>query len=117
MGEIKMFYLRGRSGKHYRFYSFTAAGQFKREGGVYIIARRTDDNDKSHHDVIDIGETEDLSTLNDYILTNTASDEDANCICARLEGNPLKRREAIDDLKIGITSGLKVIIAPPGSEF
>ena len=103
MDDIKMCYLRGRSGKHYRFYSFQNLGHFKKAGGVYIVANRKEEDNKVRHELIDIGETEDLSSLNENILNKKDRKNAGNCVCARIEIDPSKRRTAISDLKEGFT--------------
>lgn len=102
MEDVKMFYLRGRSGKHYRFYSFQSLGHFKKAGGVYIVANRQEEDNKVKHEVLDIGETDDLSTLNENILTRVDLKGPGNCVCARIEVDPSKRRNAISDLRQGL---------------
>ncbi len=103
MDDVKMFYLRGRSGKHYRFYSFQSLGHFKKAGGVYIVANRKEEDNKVKHDLIDIGETEDLSSLNEKLLNRDDKKKSGNCVCARMEVDAAKRRTAISDLKEGFT--------------
>jgi len=99
MTEIKMIYLTGRTGKKYRFYTFPGPDGLKPEGGIYAITKRSQNEDVWEHEVVKIDETTDMSDLK-AMMKRAGYDcrAGANCIAARLERNPSKRRRAAEDL-------------------
>ena len=100
MEPIRMLYLEGKSGKKYRFYSFPQFSRFKKAGGVYVLTNRVRDNRKLMHKVLDIGATEDLSSLNELFAEKTrCSGKDANCVIVKIEDDKDTRQETFDDLR------------------
>jgi hypothetical protein len=100
MEPIRMLYLEGESGKKYRFYSFPHFSRFKKAGGVYVLTNRIRDNKKLTHKVLDIGATEDLSTLNEKFAEKAdCSDIDANCVIVKIEDDQNTREETFEDLR------------------
>ncbi len=99
MSEVKIIYLTGRTGKKYRFYTFPGPESLKAEGGIYAITRRAFIDDAWEHEVLKISDTSDLSELKD-IMSRAGYDcgKGANCVAARLENNPVKRRRTAEDL-------------------
>jgi hypothetical protein len=99
MHEIKMIYLKGRTGKQYRFYTFSCPDSLKAEGGLYAITRRSPDEDTWEHEIIEIDQTKDMSELK-AMISRVGYDcrKGANCIAARLENDPIKRKRAAEDL-------------------
>ena len=99
MNEIKMIYLTGRTGKKYRFYTFAGPDGLKADGGIYAITKRSQIENVWEHEVIQIDVTKDMSGLK-AMMSRKGYDcrKGANCIAARLESNPLKRKRAAEDL-------------------
>lgn len=99
MTDVKIIYLTGRTGKKYRFYTFPGPESLKAEGGVYAITRRSLKNDVWEHEVMRIDEIDNLSELK-MLLAGSGYDcsKGANCLAARLENNPVKRKKAAEDL-------------------
>jgi len=99
MTKVKIIYLTGRTGKKYRFYTFPGPDNLKAEGGVFAVTKRTLINENWEHEVMRIDETDNMSDLK-MLLTRSGYNcsEGANCIAARLESNPVKRKKAAEDL-------------------
>jgi hypothetical protein len=99
MTEIKMFYLTGRTGKKYRFYTFPGPNSLKPEGGLYAITRRSQKKKVWEHEVVKIDETSNMSELK-AMMESEGYDchPGANCFAARLENDSLKRKRAAEDL-------------------
>lgn len=99
MTDVKIIYLTGRTGKKYRFYTFPGPESLKAEGGVYAITRRSLINDVWEHEVMRIDATDNMSELK-VLLARSGYDcrKGANCLAARLENNPIKRKKAAEDL-------------------
>ena len=100
MTEIKIIYLTGRTGKKYRFYTFPGPDSLKAEGGIYAITKRIMiKGNLWEHEVMEIDLTKDMSELK-AMMARVGYDcrKGANCLAARLEGNPLKRKKAAEDL-------------------
>jgi len=99
MDKVKIIYLTGRTGKKYRFYTFPGPDNLKAAGGVFAVTKRKMIKDVWEHEVMRIDETENMSELK-KMLNREGYDcsMGANCIAARLENNPLKRKKAAEDL-------------------
>ena len=99
MDKVKIIYLTGRTGKKYRFYTFPGPEKLKAEGGVFAITKRSQLKDKWEHEVMRIDETDNMSELK-MLLARAGYDCSigANCIAARLENDPVKRKKAAEDL-------------------
>jgi hypothetical protein len=99
MNTIKVIYLTGRTGKKYRFYTFPGPEKMKAAGGVFAITRRSMIDKQWEHEVMRIDHTENMAELK-QLLTKIGYDcsKGSNCIAARLEKDPLKRRKATEDL-------------------
>ena len=99
MTEVKMIYLTGRTGKKYRFYTFPGPEGLKAAGGVYAITKRSKKDKAWEHNVMKIDETHDMSRLK-TIMHAPGYDfhKSANCLAARLENDPVRRRKTIEDL-------------------
>ena len=99
MTEVKIIYLTGRTGRKYRFYTFTGCDGLKSEGGVYAITKRALINDVWEHEVMRIDQTDNMAELK-VLISKSGYDcsKGANCIAARLEDNALKRKKAAEDL-------------------
>ncbi|MFO8129490.1 MAG: hypothetical protein R6T99_06275 [Bacteroidales bacterium] len=105
MEDIKMIYLKGHSGKNYRFYSFNSSGHFKKAGGIYMVANLLRDKNKNRYEVLYVGETDDLSMLTDsHVKSVVPEDKEANCICARLEHDAGMRKATITDIEMTFAS-------------
>src|SRR5210317_1953204 len=99
MTEIKMFYLTGRTGKKYLFYTFPGPGSLKPEGGLYAITKRSWNEEVWEHEVVKIDETSNMSELKAMMESEGYEcHPGGNCFAARLESNPLKRKRAAEDL-------------------
>lgn len=99
MTETKMFYLTGRTGKKYRFYTFPGPGSLKSEGGLYAITRRSQNEEVWEHEVVKIDETQNMSDLKAMMESDSYECRPGgNCFAARLESNPQKRKRAAEDL-------------------
>ncbi|HSG67467.1 MAG TPA: hypothetical protein VK994_02075 [Bacteroidales bacterium] len=99
MSEIKIIYLTGRTGKKYRFYTFPGPDSLKAEGGIYAITRRAFIDDAWEHEVLRIAETHNLSELKALMAQEGYDcEKGANCLAARLENNPIKRKRTAEDL-------------------
>ncbi len=99
MTEVKMIYLTGRTGKKYRFYTFPGPEGLKAKGGVYAITKRSKKDKAWEHDVMKIDETHDMSELKTLMRApDYDCREGANCLAARLENDPIRRRKAAEDL-------------------
>ncbi len=99
MTEVKMIYLTGRTGKKYRFYTFPGPESLKAKGGVYAITKRSMKDEAWEHKVMKIDETHNMSELK-TLMRSAAYDfhKGANCLAARLENDPVRRRKAAEDL-------------------
>jgi len=99
MNEVKIIYLTGRTGKKYRFYTFPGPDNLKAEGGVFAVTKRKMIKNVWEHEVMRIDETGNMSELK-ILLSRAGYDcsVGANCIAARLEDNPIKRKKAAEDL-------------------
>ena len=99
MDKVKIIYLTGRTGKKYRFFTFPGPDRMKVAGGVFAVTKRTLINEVWEHEVMRIDEMENLSELK-MLLSRAGYDcsPGANCIAARLENNPIKRKRAAEDL-------------------
>lgn len=99
MTEIRIIYLTGRTGKKYRFYTFPGPESLKAEGGIFAITKRSAINNDWEHEVIEIDMLEDMSELKRKMkMPGYNCHEGANCIAARLEGDPRKRKKTAEDL-------------------
>lgn len=99
MTEVKMFYLTGRTGKKYRFYTFPGPNSLKADGGLYVITKRSLNEEVWEHEVVKIDETSDMSDLKAMMeREGYKCRAGGNCFAARLESNPLKRKRAAEDL-------------------
>ncbi|MEN8224920.1 MAG: hypothetical protein ABFS05_06115 [Bacteroidota bacterium] len=94
-----MIYLTGRTGKKYRFYTFAGPDRLKAEGGIYAITKRILKEGVWEHEVIKIDETHNMSELK-AMMSHPGYDcrKGANCLAARLEDHPVKRKRAAEDL-------------------
>ena len=100
MESVRILYLEGKSGKKYRFYSFPHFSRFKKAGGIYVLTNRIRDNQKLTHKVLDIGFTEDLSSLNELYSEETrCCEKDANCVIVKIEDDLDSRQETFEDLR------------------
>ncbi len=99
MTEVKIIYLTGRTGKKYRFYTFPGPENMKAAGGVFAITKRTLIKDVWEHEVMRIDETNNLAELK-MLMSRSGYDcsKGANCVAARLENNPAKRKKSAEDL-------------------
>ncbi len=99
MTEVKIIYLTGKTGKKYRFFTFPAADGLKAEGGVYAITKRSLIKDIWEHEVMRIDQTDNMAELK-KLLTRAGYNcrKGFNCIAARLESDPMKRRKTAEDL-------------------
>lgn len=99
MTEVKIIYLTGRTGKKYPFYTFPGCDKLKAEGGVFAITKRSMINDVWEHEVMRIDETDNMSELK-ILIPKPGYDcsKGANCVAARLENDPVKRKKAAEDL-------------------
>lgn len=99
MTKVKIIYLTGRTGKKYRFYTFPGPDSMKAEGGVFAVTKRSLIEEMWEHEVMRIDETDNLSELK-ILLTRSGYDcsKGSNCIAARLENDPVKRKKAAEDL-------------------
>ena len=99
MTEAKMIYLTGKTGKKYRFYTFPGPEGLKAEGGVYAITKRSKKDKAWEHDVMEIAEIHDMSELKSMMRSPAYNCcEGANCLAARLENDPVRRRKTAEDL-------------------
>ncbi len=99
MSEVKVIYLTGKTGKKYRFYTFTSPDSLKAMGGLYAITRRTQEDSSWEHEVIRIDQTPNMSEIKQLLLQSGYDCKiENNCIAARLEDDPVKRRKAAEDL-------------------
>lgn len=99
MNDIKIIYLTGRTGKKYRFYTFPDPESLKAEGGIFAITRRSSVESTWEHEVIEIDMLHDMSELKRKMrMPGYNCHPGANCIAARLEDNPLKRKKTAEDL-------------------
>ena len=99
MSEVRIIYLTGKTGKKYRFYTFAGPESLKAEGGVYAITRRILIDKSWEHEVLKIEETQNMAELKDLMAQpGYQCVEGANCIAARLENDPLKRKRTAEDL-------------------
>lgn len=99
MTDVRIIYLTGRTGRKYRFYTFPGPDNLKAEGGIYAITRRSLINDVWEHEVMRIDQVDNMSELK--VLLESAGygcRKKANCLAARLENNPIKRKKAAEDL-------------------
>jgi len=94
-----MIYLTGRTGQKYRFYTFPGPEGLKAKGGVYAITQRSMQDKAWEHKVMKIDETPDMSALK-AIMRAPGYDchKGANCLAARLENDPVRRRKMTEDL-------------------
>jgi hypothetical protein len=100
MEDVKMIYVTGQSGKKYRFYSFKSCGHFKKAGGVYILTNKKQDQQRTVHQVIHIGETEDLSSITKkYTEDELDCRKKANCVCAKMVEDHNERIATFRDIK------------------
>ena len=99
MHKVNIIYLTGRTGKKYRFYTFPGPENLKPKGGVFAITKRSNTDDVWEHEVMRIDETDNMSELK-MLMERTGYDCSlgANCIAARLEDDPVKRKKAAEDL-------------------
>ena len=99
MTKVKIIYLTGKTGKKYRFYTFPGPDKLKAEGGVFAITKRAMIEDAWEHEVMRIDQTENMSELK-MLMARAGYDcsTGANCIAARLENDPRKRKKAAEDL-------------------
>jgi len=99
MTEVKIIYLTGRTGKKYRFYTFPGPEKLKAEGGVFAITKRSLIDDVWEHEVMRIDKIDDMSELK-LLLARAGYNcsKGANCVAARLENDPVKRKKAAEDL-------------------
>ena len=99
MTDVKIIYLTGRTGKKYRFYTFPGPESLKAEPGIFAITKRSSVKDTWQHEVIEIDLLPDMSELKRKMgMPGYNCHEGANCIAARLESDPIKRRKAAEDL-------------------
>lgn len=99
MTEVKIIYLTGKTGKKYRFYTFASPDSLKSKGGVYAITKRSKSDKSWEHEVMEIDQIHDMSELKAILAKPGFNCESgANCIAARMEENPVKRRKAAEDL-------------------
>lgn len=99
MTDIRIIYLTGRTGKKYRFYTFPGPEGLKAEGGIFAITRRKPVDNTWEHEVIEIDLIADMSELKKLMkMPGYNCHKGANCIAARLETDPLKRKKTAEDL-------------------
>ncbi|MDT8393566.1 MAG: hypothetical protein RQ761_06955 [Bacteroidales bacterium] len=99
MTEVKIIYLTGRTGKKYRFYTFPDPDGLKAEGGIFAITRRYTNKNSWEHELIEIDVLHDMSELKKKMqMPGYNCHKGANCIAARLEKDPLKRKRVAEDL-------------------
>lgn len=99
MTDVKIIYLTGRTGKKYRFYTFPGPDSLKADGGIFAITKRSQNDEVWEHEVMRIDETDNMSELK-MLLARSGYDcsKGANCVAARLENDPVKRKKAAEDL-------------------
>jgi hypothetical protein len=90
----------GASGKAYNFEVYPIGTVFNDVGGVYAITKRYRNNQGGYsHDVIYLGETEDLSTrFNNHHKADCFDQREANCICTHRDDNANSRLTKEADL-------------------
>lgn len=99
MTEVKIIYLTGRTGKKYRFYTFPDPDGLKAEGGIFAITKRVLKENSYEHELIEIDQLHDLSELKIKMqMPGYNCRKEANCIAARLESDPIKRKRTAEDL-------------------
>lgn len=99
MSDVKIIYLTGKTGKKYRFYTFKSPDFLKALGGLYAITKRKQEDQSWEHEVIRIDQTTDMSEIKELLVQSGYDCRiGENCIAARLEDDPIKRRKATEDL-------------------
>jgi hypothetical protein len=100
MPKISAVTIKGKSGNEYAFDVWALDQAFNPVAAVYAVTRRYQNAALTYsHDVIYIGETEDLSTrFNGHHNADCFKKHKANCICTHRDGDSDSRLEKEDDL-------------------
>ena len=99
MGKIAELVLQGASESKYTFNVYTADTGFNDIGAVYAFTKRKVENDKVSHDVLYVGETEELgSRISGHDKWPCAKKYGGNCICVHSESNENDRLKKETDL-------------------
>ncbi|HTR26133.1 MAG TPA: GIY-YIG nuclease family protein [Terriglobales bacterium] len=100
MAKISTVTLKGKSGQTYDFDVWAINQAFKAVAAVYAVTRRYQSANSGYsHDVIYIGQTEDLSTrFDDHHKADCFTKHKANCICTHLDDDEDSRLAKEQDL-------------------
>ena len=105
MAKIRTLTLKGRSGEKYEFNVYPIDASFKAVGAVYAVTRRYKDSEGGYkHDILYVGETEDLSTrFQNHHKADCFKQHNANCICTHrdddLDSHVTKEDDLIEQYK------------------
>jgi hypothetical protein len=97
----------GRSGRRYRFQTWSFHTRFQPLGAVFLVTRRfmTDDNRtyrRASHEILHAGHTAKLSEpLVSVSELESLERKGANCVCVFPAGDAEERQFVLDDLPTG----------------
>jgi hypothetical protein len=101
MGKLGTIDFKGASGKSYTFTVYPWGTTFKAVGAVYVVTRRypKSSGDGHSHEVLYVGQTGDLSArLEDHHKAECFEENQANCVCVKVEEVETTRLEIEKDL-------------------
>jgi hypothetical protein len=100
MSRIATATFEGASGKNYDFNVYPIHQKFLSIGAVYVFTKRTITNGDGTHDLIYIGETDNLETrIPNHEKWPCIKRNNANCICIHADDNETSRLNKETDLR------------------
>jgi hypothetical protein len=97
----------GRSGRQYRFQTWSFDTRFQAMGAVFLVTRRVMTNDnktyrRASHEILRAGQTAKLSDpLASHADLESLERSGANCVCVFPEADEGHRQSVLDDLPTG----------------
>ena len=99
MAKISSVMIKGKSGEEYAFDVWALDQAFNPVAAVYAITRRYQNDDSYSHEIIYVGQTDDLSTrFDDHHKAECFKRKNANCICTHRDNDEDSRLSKEDDL-------------------
>ncbi|MDE2134485.1 MAG: GIY-YIG nuclease family protein [Alphaproteobacteria bacterium] len=102
MGKIATATFSGESGTDYSFNVYTSDTTFKDISAVYIFTKRTEKDNKGTHELLYIGESDQLGTrIANHEKWDSVNKHGCNCICVHAIDGDKARVKAETDLRNG----------------